>query len=191
MTSREFLQGFTRVEADARGGFPCVFMTMRDDERHSCPMVRDSGCSVYADRPAACRAYPTGRGVGVEEGGLISEQFVLVREEHCRGFEAGPSWSIEKWLRDQGVDEYLPYIDSYSRLTARWSEDGRSLRKEQFALVFLALYRLDEFPRFIEHHGILDGLKLSVARKSSILEDEAERLSFAIRWIESLGDMCD
>ena len=86
------------------------------------------------------------------------------------------------------MEEYLPYIDSYSRLRSRWNEHGRSLTKEQFALVFLALYRLDEFPHFIEHHDLLDGFELSESHKALILEDEAQRLSFAITWIEAVGN---
>ena len=187
MSSRQFLQEFTRIGRDPTTGFPCVSLGMRDDERGSCPFVGDEGCSVYADRPGACRAYPLGRGAGVGEGNQVSEQYVLLHEEHCKGFKEDQSWTVEAWLRDQGMDEYILCNDTYLRLTSRWSRHGRSLTREQFAVVFLALYRLDEFSRFIQHHGLFDGIALPESRKAAVLGDETERLSFAIEWIETVA----
>lgn len=187
MPSRQFLQGFTRTEPDPTTGFPCVSLRMNDDDRRSCPLVRESGCSVYADRPGACRTYPLGRGAEVGEDDQISEQYVLVQEEHCSGFQSGPWWTVENWLRDQGMDEYVLCNDRYLRLTSRWSKRGQRLTKEQFAVVFLALYRLDDFPRFIQRHDLLDGARLSPSRKTAVLEDERERLDFAIEWIEMVA----
>ena len=64
---------------------------------------------------------------------------------------------------------------------------GRRLTKEQLAVVFLALYRVDEFLRFIEHHRLFDGMKLAESRRIAVLEDEVERLGFGIEWIETVA----
>ena len=112
---------------------------------------------------------------------------MLLHEEHCKGFKEDQSWTVEAWLRDQGMDEYILCNDTYLSLTSRWSRHGRSLTRERFAVVFLALYRLDEFLRFIQHHGLFDGIVLQESRKAAVLEDETERLSFAIEWIETVA----
>jgi Fe-S-cluster containining protein len=37
-----------------------VKLSMGRDEGHRCPFVTDKGCSIYEDRPEACRLYPVG-----------------------------------------------------------------------------------------------------------------------------------
>ncbi len=58
--SREFLDTYTEtLEGD--GGVPRVQLRMGDDEQRSCPFVDDGACTVYEDRPGACRMFPLGR----------------------------------------------------------------------------------------------------------------------------------
>jgi len=40
--------------------YPVILLQMRDNEKKSCPFVTAEGCSVYPDRPWACRMYPLG-----------------------------------------------------------------------------------------------------------------------------------
>ncbi|MCA1766096.1 MAG: YkgJ family cysteine cluster protein, partial [Desulfobulbaceae bacterium] len=58
----EFLDRYAVVEKSEEEPFPTVFLAMVDDGRAACPFVTERGCSVYQDRPGACRAYPVGRG---------------------------------------------------------------------------------------------------------------------------------
>jgi Fe-S-cluster containining protein len=60
LSSRDFVQRHCMVSAGRDLGFPLVQMRMLDDARRSCPFVRPEGCSVYGDRPGACRTYPLG-----------------------------------------------------------------------------------------------------------------------------------
>jgi Fe-S-cluster containining protein len=42
---------------------PVVVLKMRDEAERRCPFVSDEGCTVYSERPWACRMYPVGMGL--------------------------------------------------------------------------------------------------------------------------------
>ncbi len=182
--SREFIQCFAQVSAMSGGGFPQVKLRMTDDARHSCPFVREAGCSVYSDRPGACRTYPLGRASRLDSNGNLEEQFFMVREDHCRGFEQEGTCTRESWLKDQGLEEYNEFNDRYMGLMSRCGKTGRALDSKQVNMAFLALYQPDDFKTFLQDMGILGRLNLSDGRRDEILGDEEVCLNFALEWLE-------
>ncbi len=141
---RRLLLEYCEVGRDPENGFPVVMLRMREDQERTCPFVRDSGCKIYSDRPGACRSYPVGRGAGLLGGGEITEQFVLVREEHCQGLEDGPAWTAHEWMKDQGMEQYIRYNDRYMSLLSGWRDSGRKLDERRAQAVLLALYDCDD-----------------------------------------------
>ncbi len=107
----EFLDRYTMVELTDDDIFPQVFLTMVDDGRASCPFVSEDGCSVYADRPGACRTYPVGRGAYMDDNDQPADFHVLLSEPHCRGLEDGPERSVADWNTDQDIAVYNEYND--------------------------------------------------------------------------------
>ena len=89
LASSAFLDQYAVVEQAEGCAFPQVFLCMVDDGQASCPFVTPSGCSVYADRPGACRTYPLGRGAFTTSDGDRHEMHVLLTEPHCQGFIEG------------------------------------------------------------------------------------------------------
>ncbi|MEJ2058674.1 MAG: YkgJ family cysteine cluster protein, partial [Desulfofustis sp.] len=86
LSSAELHQRYIIEEFIAADVFPRFYLSMVDDGRASCVFVNDAGCSIYHDRPGACRNYPLGRGTVYDQHtGTVNEQFVLLREPHCRG----------------------------------------------------------------------------------------------------------
>lgn len=146
ITSGEFLERYAIVEKTAEDSFPQVFLTMIDDGQASCPFVNDKGCTVYQDRPGACRTYPVGRGASLDADGQASELFVLLREDHCRGFASGPAVTINNWLTDQALADYNEFNDllmtvlQHPRIKAGFKPDDR--QQERYLHV---LYNLDAF----------------------------------------------
>lgn len=69
ISSGEFMKKYVLVTQEDGQVFPICRLSMVDDGRASCVFVRREGCSVYADRPAACRAYPVGRGASFRGDG--------------------------------------------------------------------------------------------------------------------------
>lgn len=60
ISSQEFLARYTLIPFDQDSRVPVVILRMDENEKKSCPFVGPQGCSVYADRPWACRMYPLG-----------------------------------------------------------------------------------------------------------------------------------
>ncbi|MEN8142689.1 MAG: YkgJ family cysteine cluster protein [Thermodesulfobacteriota bacterium] len=102
----EFLERYVLVEKTDEDIFPQVFLAMVDDGRASCPFVSADGCSVYADRPGACRTYPIGRGAYLDDEGRPADFHVLLTEPHCRGFAEGPELTVGDWIADQELAVY-------------------------------------------------------------------------------------
>lgn len=165
-------------------GFPAIHLRMENNEYRNCPFVTEAGCSVYENRPAACRTYPVGRVVRTGDDGGIRVQYYLVREEHCQGFEEPKTWLLDQWIADQGLQAYFTAGDRYSRLLARQKATGRSVPQSKAGLLVLALYQQDKFLEFMRDTGLLDRLELEQQRRKAVLEDDEKRLDFALDWLE-------
>ncbi|MCP4196501.1 MAG: YkgJ family cysteine cluster protein [Proteobacteria bacterium] len=184
ISSKEFFETYAELGMAPDTGFPYVLLKMRDDEKRLCPFVSERGCTIYSDRPGACRTYPIGRGASMTVNGTVVEQFVMVREEHCKGFEESSEWTPGSWMKDQGLSPYNAFSDRYLDLVSRWQSTGQILSKPQYAMVYLALYRLDEFLDRVQKKSWLEQFGITAEQQKQLVEDEVERLKFAIKWLE-------
>lgn len=184
LSSRELLEQHTRMERAPDNGFPLPYLRMRDDARQSCPFVRDSGCSIYDNRPGPCRYYPIGRGAGLDENDELIEELVLIREGHCHGFEEDKRWTVDTWTTDQGLEPYNRLNDRTMRLMCAWGDHG-SLDESQFGMVVLALLRIDDFGEFLRDKQWFTRLDLPAGEREAILDNEEVRLLFAHDWLEA------
>jgi len=185
LAARDFMHRYAEIGIVSGTGFPQVSLRMKANRRMSCPFVSPEGCTVYADRPGACRTYPLGRGASLDADGKLEIRYVLVREAHCRGFEEERAWTVEEWLADQGLSDYLRFNDMHLEFSARLLGEKRTLSREQSGMVLMALYHLDEFGERIESGRWLERSHLPDERKRAILNDEQARLEFAFEWLES------
>ena len=179
-----FIKQFTTVQLYPDTGFPLPLLKMLDGPDELCPFVTPAGCSVYEDRSAACRAYPLGRATKPGPGDTVNERFFLVREDHCRGFDAGRRWMAGEWLEDQGLEPYNHSHDKYMRLMAKVKASGRPVTERMSAMCLLALFQLDRFKDFAENMGLFDKTDISDERRRAVLEDEEACLDFAFDWME-------
>ena len=88
LSAHEFITQYTEPIYLERTDMPGVQLKLIE-EKQGCPFVTPEGCTVYADRPTACRYYPVGMADFHEGGQEGSEEkfFFLVKEPHCKGFE--------------------------------------------------------------------------------------------------------
>jgi uncharacterized protein len=180
--SKEFLEKYVIVEQEPDESLPRLYLTMVDDGRGSCPFVIADGCSVYEHRPGACRAYPLGRAARHLQSGNIEEQFVLVKEEHCRGFEEDTPQTAERFSLDQGMTEYCAFNDALANLLQhgkKYRESTEAQRKTE--LFLLALYNLDEWRTMLAHEAI-DSIDSGTAQAMAKSTDE-ELLLFSFKWL--------
>ena len=153
--SRELFDRFIVEEDDPHFPLPRHYLAMVDDERLSCPFVGTEGCKIYPFRPAACRSYPVGR-AAVFHGQATEERFVLVRESHCRGFEAGASYRPADYLTEQGLTAINRCHDAVARLLQRPEMRNFSAGDEEKRLYVLALCQTDLFRARLQQGDFAD-----------------------------------
>lgn len=111
ISGKEFLDRYAVIENNAENAFPQVYLGMVDDGVASCPFVSSRGCTVYADRPGACRTYPLGRGSRLGPDGRPDDFYVVLNEPHCRGFAEESPQTVVTWLADQQLATYNEFND--------------------------------------------------------------------------------
>ena len=145
LSSRELLDQYILMEHDPGDPFPKFYLTMVDDGRASCVFITKNGCSLYEHRPSACRAYPLGRAVIRNRGG-IEEFHVLMKEKHCRGFEENHKQTPVSYSREQGLLQYNRFNDAVASILQHDAvRNGYQPSQQQIELFILALYDLDTF----------------------------------------------
>jgi Fe-S-cluster containining protein len=185
MKSAEFIERYVVLEHDENDVFPVLYLGMVDDGRASCPFIGKNGCKVYNGRPGACRAYPVGRGATLDGNGKIQELYVLVREDHCKGFAEPETHTVAEWFENQGLDVYNRINDEVLTLLQHEKvQKGMRLSRQQIDNFLLALYRLDEFRELVSSLGFQDRFMLTEEERASVLSDDLSLLRFGIRWLK-------
>ena len=185
ITSGEFLDAYAAVRWRTAHGFPEVLLNMNPEGERRCPFVTPQGCSLYEDRPAACRIYPLGRAsTSHPMDGSRREFYFTVREEHCRGFEETRQWTVREWLSDQGLEEYNRLNDLLMELYVLKSR-GRAvpLEEKHLQMFFMACYNTEKFRDFIFNSPFLQRFDLKESLVGALRTNDTELLEFAFRWL--------
>ncbi|MBW2102358.1 MAG: YkgJ family cysteine cluster protein [Deltaproteobacteria bacterium] len=186
LRTEQFLERYTDLFLDPAYRFPMVRLKMKNDPEGTCPFVTPDGCSIYDDRPAACRLYPVGRASALPglRPGRPAEKYFLVRESHCKGFEEDKRWEVAQWLQDQGVTEYDEMNEPWLRvITAGKSLGPPEGVSRKYQVFYLASYDLDRFHDFTLSPGFLKRFDLAPGLRERIREDDGELLRFACDWL--------
>jgi uncharacterized protein len=184
MDSELFLDRYVIVEKDEHDVFPRYYLTMVDDGNASCVFVTEKGCSHYDDRPGACRTYPMGRAAMRVEEDKIQEFFVLLKEDHCQGFQESAEQTPISYCEDQGLSKYNRYNDAVAGILQHEKiRQGMAPTEQQLADFHLSLYNLDQFRRLIQKDTLPD-TNLTQADKEKLANDE-DLFTFAISWLSN------
>ena len=194
LAAHEFLHQFTQPTYLENTDMPGVMIKLREDD-NKCPFVTPEGCTVYTDRPTACRYYPVGM-ADFHEGGTrdaagnenVSEEekfFFLVREDHCKGFEEDKEWTIREWRADQGVDIRDEMNKEWLRLVMRRKSFGQqaSLSEQAKRMFFMASTDIATFRKFIFESSFLDTYILEEDVIKKIKEDDVELMLFSFKYL--------
>ncbi|MFZ7124859.1 MAG: YkgJ family cysteine cluster protein [Desulfobacterales bacterium] len=194
MDSEEFLAVYTEPRLLEKTDLPVVSLKLLDDDRQSCPFVRDDGCIVYADRPTACRYYPLGvaslshRETGPGDAGENDGEgfYFFVNEPHCKGFEENRLWTVEAYRKDQGVDIHDEINAEWTDLVVRKRSFPQNvqLSEKSKQMFFTASYNIDQFRRFVFDSSFLNRYRVDPATVDRIREDEVALLDFGLTWLK-------
>jgi len=178
LTSAELHRRYIIEEPCPDNGFPNFYLSMIDDGKASCVFVTEDGCSIYRDRPGACRTYPLGRGVTRDAAG-ISEQFILLKEPHCRGFEEQTVQTVDSFMDSQELEPYNRFNDMLTGITqyvpAHLSDKHRRLYR-------LALYDIDSFRAGLRASQV----RASQAISEQIMNDDEALLEYGMNFVKTV-----
>lgn len=192
--AHEFLHRYTQPTYLEKTDMPGVMIKMREED-DKCPFVTPDGCTVYSDRPSACRYYPVGMADFHEGGSRDSDGnevesaeekfFFLVKEDYCKGHEEDKEWTVEEWRADQGVDLRDEMNREWLRLVMRRKSFGHqaTLSEQAKRMFFMATTDLNHFRRFIFESSFLDTYEIDQERIAKIKEDDVELMLFSFEYL--------
>jgi Fe-S-cluster containining protein len=189
LSSAEFLTKYTfpyEFEKDdiagvkfrpVQGGSACQFMT-------------PEGCSVYEDRPTACRYYPVALVSMRKEGEAFdTAAYALVKEDHCKGHEVPRTLTIDEYRTEQGVVEYDELARGWRQLILKKKSSGPSIGKPSLKsrqLFFMACYDQDQFRAFVASDAFGDLFALSREDRAKLVGDDVALMEFGFRFLRQV-----
>jgi len=180
ISSTEFLKNYTvPFEIDAHN-VPGI--KLRTTEDKACLFVKEDGCSIYKDRPTACRYYPSGllsmRALGKSED---ERHFLLIREDHCKGHDEDHEITISDYRKEQEVEEYDDLNRDWYRIILKKKSTGPTIGKPSdmsLQLFFMASYDVDRFRRFILSDSFKKMYDVSTEEFASFESDDIALMQF-------------
>jgi Fe-S-cluster containining protein len=184
ISSEEFLDRYALLPFHEEQRLPSAVLRMREDEGRTCPFVSAEGCTVYEDRPWACRMYPLGlaspTSVETREDGF----YFVLREDRCQGHAEGRSITVAGWLDEQGIRPYEEMGEQFKEVRFHeFFRSGRNLDPRQMHMYFTACYDLDAFRRFVLESSFLRRFEVDEETLAAIRTDDVALMRFAFRWL--------
>jgi hypothetical protein len=154
----------------------------------ACPFLADTGCSVYQDRPSACRTYPLERAVDrCSVAGVVEEYYFLTNHPYCLGHGQENLQSVNSWIRNQKLLDYNTMNGLWAEMDTifrqnPWKGEGAAGEKQQLA--FMVCYNIDGFRRFADEQKLVKLFKLDKYFKRRIAKEDDELLKFGFEWLK-------
>ncbi len=187
ISSSEFLNNYTvPFELDGHG-VPGV--KLRTTDAGACKLMTDEGCSVYQDRPTACRYYPVGLlSMKRKDAQADEHHYVLVKEDHCLGHLEPREISFDDYRKDQGVEDYDTLNREYYRIMLKKRSSGPAIGRPSelsLQLFFMVCYDIDRFRRFASSEAFKNNYALDDAEIDTFVDDVA-LLQFGYRLLKQV-----
>ena len=180
----EFLDRYTEVRFDEGKSLAMVYLQMQENERRTCPFVSAAGCEIYADRPSACRIYPLARASRMNRRhGNVQEDYFVLREAHCKGFDEDHLWAADEWIEDQGLELYHELNNLWMAIITHARLRKGALTEKQQQMFFLASYNTDKFRKFVLESRFLQAFDLPEQEAEALSRDDEVLLRLAFKWL--------
>jgi Fe-S-cluster containining protein len=189
ITSTEFLRQYTEPFEFARNSVVGVKYKPKEGT-NECRFVTEEGCTVYGDRPTACRYYPIGLlSTRCQGENFDRASFALVTEDHCRGHFEDRKLTIDDYRLEQGLEDYDELGRSWRQLILKVKSAGPAIgRMSRVSLkfFFMACYDIDRFREFIKSEGFGYTYDVDDELMQQLLTDDLELLKFGDRMIRQI-----
>ena len=166
-------------------------LKLRTTDEGVCLFMHEvDGCTIYEDRPSACRYYPLGNlSLKKADQGHENQHFVLVREDHCKGHEEDKVYNIQSFREDQKVIDYDQHNIEYFQLILKKKSMGPSVGKPpemSLQLFFMACFDQDRFRRFVLSPAFKNNYQLDEETYDKIANDDVDCMYFGFRLLRQV-----
>ena len=186
ISSTEFLKKYTiPFEFGANSIAGVKFLPVEGGT--ACQFMVEEGCSVYEDRPTACRYYPVGLlSLRRADESFDRASYALVEEPHCKGHLEDRELTIKEYRKEQGLEEYDEHGRTWRQLVLKMKSAGPAIGKPSKASLqffFMACYDIDRFREFIKSEAFTSIFDVEEAEYRTLLEDDLALLKFGGRMV--------
>ncbi len=188
ISSTEFLEMYAMVGRGHNPFFPSVMLKMAENPERTCPFLGPEGCSVYLDRPNACRTYPLERAVDRDSSkGRPEEFYFMTNHEYCKGHAEDQEWTVKEWLRNERLLEDNLQLDAWAEMDTffasnPWKGEGGPGPLQRLA--FMVCYNIDAFRQYATSEDLINRYRLDKARRRKIATDDFALLQFGYDWLQ-------
>jgi len=189
ITSTEFLREYTEPFEFGRGSVGGVKYKPKEGT-NECQFVTEEGCSVYEDRPTACRYYPVGLlSTRRQDENFDRASYALVQEDHCHGHFEDRKLTIDEYREEQGLEDYDEHGRAWRQLILKVKSAGPAIgnmSKTSLKFFFMACYDMDRFREFVKSAGFATTYDIDQATMDEMLADDMALLRFGDRMIRQI-----
>ena len=189
LDSGEFLRRYTVPYELERDGMAAVKMLPVENDT-ACQFMTEEGCSVYEDRPTACRYYPVGLLSMRKQSEYIDRtSYAMVKEDHCLGHQEDQVMTIDEYRADQKTEDYDKNSLGWRQLILKRKSAGPgigtlSLKSRQ--LFFMANYDLDRFRLFVISDGFANTFYVPDEQMQELKTDDLALLNFGDKFLRQV-----
>jgi Fe-S-cluster containining protein len=189
ITSTEFLRLYTEPFEFGKNSVAGVKYKPKEGTTE-CQFVTDEGCSVYEDRPTACRYYPVGLlSTRRQDENFDRASYALVKEDHCHGHFEDRKLTIDEYRKEQGLEEYDEHGRAWRQLILKVKSAGPAIgnmSKTSLRFFFMACYDIDRFREFVRSTGFSTTYDIDDTTREALLTDDMALLRFGDRMIRQI-----
>ena len=189
LTTDEFLPKYTfPFEMDAEG-IPGVKLAPVEGGT-ACQLMTEEGCSVYEDRPTACRYYPLGLlSMRMKDSATDEQSYAMVIEDHCKGHLEDRELTIGEYREEQGCEEYDKHSRGWRQLILKKKSAGPSvgrLSEMSLQLFFMASYHIDQFQKFVTSEQFQSNYNLDSELVEKLKTDQVAVIDFGQKFLKQI-----
>lgn len=194
MTSSEFVARHSLPYEMDHHGMPGLHLATKPGTSE-CVFLTPEGCSVYEDRPAACRYYAVGSmGMRRKDSPEVEDVYFLVKEDHCKGHFEPKTQTVAEYRKAQGVEIYDDMNRDWRDIIIKKRSSGPTIgapSERSLQLFDMCSYDMDSFREFVQSPGFQNVFDLEEDALNELLADEDKLLLFAYRFLRQVlfGEM--
>jgi len=186
MSSEIFLERHAVTALRDMPSFPNVMLKMSDAPGKPCSFLSATGCTVYEDRPYACRAYPLEPMMYGDGTGRSHLECYVVQHSHCLGHGQGRSWTAQAWMSDQQMNEDNEINAAWARIASRFRDNPfgpKGIDSPAMKMTFMASYNMDTFRHFVFESSFLSKFEVPAERLAAVRRSDTYLLRLGFDWI--------